>query len=335
MSTYNRGARISPEVAEREMQEARECRMINGRNIPFSGDVEISYVYDAVKTAKNNGRIGDKIQLLIDPLYIHIPEWQRDIRSGIASQIAENYNPAKWDCPKVISYRGRLVVIDGEHRIYGAFKGKRKEVVVELLDIPMKDAVEIFINQSNDKVRMSQSDYIKAAVSIKMERYMVFRNICKKHSVRIKGDYIKFVKNPVGMWTNLHEGLDLAEKNPDMLENILSLIGRLEWNGNTKREGGAYSSKVTRALKKLYAYNKGREREMEAALCENCKGAAYFDENLRGKWDREVFDFLSNIIAGAIGAPAAEASPQGNVIDYEKAAGELDGPWKVKVAKAR
>lgn len=42
--------------------------------------------------------------------------------------------------------------------------------------------------------------------------------------------------------------------------------------------GKAYTAKIIRALKALYAYTDGRTDETEAALLEHCKGTEYFVE---------------------------------------------------------
>ena len=57
---------------------------------------EVAIIKTIVETAKRNGRMGDKILLVIPPHYIHIPEWQRTADLLKASNIGANYNKYKW-----------------------------------------------------------------------------------------------------------------------------------------------------------------------------------------------------------------------------------------------
>lgn len=53
--------------AEKEMQEARK---IDG----FIGKTEKVLIANMVKAARNNSRVGDKLLMVVDPKYIHIPD---------------------------------------------------------------------------------------------------------------------------------------------------------------------------------------------------------------------------------------------------------------------
>lgn len=95
---------------------------------------------------------------------------------------------------------------------------------------------------------------------------------------------------------------------PDLLDRILQLIVKLQWNGGkTYREGKAFSAKVLRVFRKLYAYYSGRETDMERVLLNNCKGSKYFNDNLSEKWQDSLFDFLSGVIERSIDIPVIES----------------------------
>ena len=64
---------LTAKEAEREMQEVRN-------NQGFTGKMETDYVSRMIKDAKRNSMVGDKLQLVVDPIYIHIPEWQRRLK---------------------------------------------------------------------------------------------------------------------------------------------------------------------------------------------------------------------------------------------------------------
>lgn len=67
---------LTAKEAEQVMQETRNQDGFTGKN-------EKILVNTMVKNAKANNRIGDKLLMVIDPKYIHIPEWQRNIRLWI------------------------------------------------------------------------------------------------------------------------------------------------------------------------------------------------------------------------------------------------------------
>ena len=73
------------------------------------------------------------------------------------------------------------------------------------------------------------------------------------------------------------------------------------------RNSKAFSAKVLRVFKKLYAYYSGRETDMERVLLNNCKGSKYFNDNLSEKWQDSLFDFLSDVIEKNIYIPVIEA----------------------------
>lgn len=75
---------LTAKEAEQVMQETRNQDGFTGKN-------EKILVNTMVKNAKANNRIGDKLLMVIDPKYIHIPEWQRNIRLEKAYAIGNNY----------------------------------------------------------------------------------------------------------------------------------------------------------------------------------------------------------------------------------------------------
>ena len=78
---------------------------------------------------------------------------------------------------------------------------------------------------------------------------------------------------------------------------MLSLLGDLEWNGYADTYNGkAYTAKIIRALKSMYAYYEGRTEEMEEILVRKCKGTEFFVDNIMTKTQAKIFDFLSQIV---------------------------------------
>ena len=279
---------LSAKEAEMEMQAVRNKE-------GFVGEMEINYVTRMIKDAKRNSMLGDKLQIVVDPMYIHIPEWQRRLKLARAFAIGNDYNRYKWDVPKVLFYEGKLYVVDGQHRIYGAFKGGKDAVVVEIMECSLEEAIDLFINQSKDRSNMQPMDIYHAAIAGNKADYIQLREICYRHNVAIKGD--ETTDNIVGTFTSISDGIKLVRTNPELLESMLALLGRLEWNGYADNYNGkAYTAKVIRALKTLYAYSDGREVEMENTLLNRCMGTEFFVENVMDKTQAQIFDYLSSVV---------------------------------------
>ena len=214
---------LKAKEAEKEMQEARENKEFTGKN-------EKLLIENLVKSAKNNSRIGDKLLMVIDPMEIHIPEWQRRIKLERAYSIGNNYNSYKWDEPKVLLYKGILLCIDGQHRIYGAFKAKKDAVVVEVMECSLEEAIDLFLSQSSDRAKMQPMDIYHAALAAKKPEYVALHDICKKHNVAIKGD--DETENVVGTFSSISDGINwIKGGKAELLDSMLGLLGKLEWNG--------------------------------------------------------------------------------------------------------
>ena len=287
---------LKPKDAEKEMQEAREEKK-------FVGENEKLLIENLVKTAKNNSRIGDKLLMVIDPMEIHIPEWQRRIKLERAYSIGNNYNSYKWDEPKVLLYKGILLCIDGQHRIYGAFKAKKDAVVVEVMECSLEEAIDLFLSQSSDRAKMQPMDIYHAALAAKKPEYVALHDICKKHNVAIKGD--DETENVVGTFSSISDGINwIKGGKAELLDSMLGLLGKLEWNGYADTYNGkAYTAKIIRALKSLYAYCEGRTDEMEEAMINRCKGTEFFVDNIMTKTQAQIFDYLSEIVRYEMESP--------------------------------
>lgn len=290
---------LKAKEAEMEMQEARNAEGFTGKN-------EKLLIANMVKAAKNNSRIGDKLLMVVDPKQIHIPDWQRRIKLARAYEIGNNYNSYKWDEPKVLLFNGILLCIDGQHRIFGAFKANKEDVVVEVMECTLEEAIDLFLSQSTDRAKMQPMDIYKAALAAKKPEYVKLHDICAKHNVAVKGDDI--TDNTVGTLTSISDGVGFTKGNPELLDRMLDLLGKLGWNGYADSYNGkAYTAKIIRALKRLYAYCEGRTTEMEETLIKNCKGTEFFVNNIMDKTQAQIFDYLSEIVRYEMESPFTES----------------------------
>ena len=279
---------LFPEEAEAEVNEIRKSEGIDSKT-------EKLIIKDLVKNAKVNSRIGDKVLICIDPKYIHYPEWQREIRLPKALSIGNNYDSKRWGLPAYWYHDGLLWAIEGQHRTYGSVKAKKEAIVGEVIECDLKDAIDLFVNQTKDRTQVQPKDTYKASIVGGDEDYLMLRDICHKYNIAVKGDRNK--ENTVGILTSITDGIELVRMNPDLLDHILSTITKLEWNGYADSYNGkAYTAKIIRALKALYAYCEGRTDEMEQALITRCKGTEFFVENVMDKTQAQIFDYLSDIV---------------------------------------
>ena len=294
---------LKAEEVEKELQEAREAQ-------GFIGKMEQDYISRLIKDAKRNSVIGDKLQVVIDPMYVHMPKWQRRVKIAKAITIGADYNKYKWDAPKILYMPDLkiLICIDGQHRIYGAFKAHIDGVVVEIMECTLAEAIDLFINQSKDRDKMQPMDIYNAAIVGGKPEYITFRDICHKHNVAVRGE--DELKNVVGVFSSISDGIKWCNGNAQLVDSILDLLGKLEWNGYADTYNGkAYTSKVIRAIKALYAYCEGRTTEMEQALIARCKGTEFFVENIMDKTQAQIFDYLSDIVRYEMENPFKNTQP--------------------------
>lgn len=297
----SRNGKLEPMEVETMMNEAR---MLN--NIIEVGERMI--VSDKMEEARSKHDGREKAIISINPLLIHVPDWQRDLTVNTAKKIGSEFSPYKWDLPKIMHKNNKFYVVDGMHRVIGAYFGNMKLIQVEvLIGITEAEAVDLFLSQQDDRKNMTPVDTYSAALVAKKEEYIRLKAICDRNHVAVKGDRNP-VENPIGVLTPISDGVKMSKFCPDLLDRILKLIVKLQWNGGkTYREGKAFSAKVLRVFRKLYAYYSGRETDMERVLLNNCKGSKYFNDNLLEKWQDSLFDFLSGVIERNIDIPVIES----------------------------
>ena len=273
---------------EKEIQEARSAE-------EFTGKTEKLIIKQMVDNARINSRFGDKILVAINPLHVHIPKWQRECDVVAANEIGVNYNKYKWEIPKLLYHKGILICVDGMHRIYGAFRGKIDSVICEIIECSMEEAIRLFLDQGVDRRKMSPVDYYRAAIESGDENYIQLKKICNTYNVAVKGDPIE---NQVGIFTPITDGIRSIQRNGyDLLDKIISLITKLQWNGYADTYNGkAYTAKFIRVMHTMYAYYAGREDEMEKILLEKCKGTDFFVQNLMKKAQGQAFDALAQVV---------------------------------------
>lgn len=275
--------RLTALEVERILQESRDQRS-------FTGEVEKGVIKGIFETTKINGKIGDKYVAVVAPYQIHIPAWQRKLEIARAKEIGTSYDKNKWELPKVYYHRSscRFFCADGMHRVFGAFLADKDKIVVEVMDVSEKQAINLFLNQTDNRRRMTPDDILGAAIAVGKPEYIKFKQICHKYNIQIKGD--STLANPIGTFTALSDGIRMAKNSPDVLDRVLELITNLGWYGNQCR--GAYNAKMIRGMTKLFATHMGQEHVVNEALMKKCKGSEWYIDHLMDMPQYKIMDIL-------------------------------------------
>lgn len=119
----------------------------------------------------------------------------------------------------------------------------------------------------------------------------MLRDICKANNVAVLGDD---GSNTVGVLTSISDGISLVRSNPELLDSILRIIGKLGWNGYAESYSGkAYTARVLRVFRKMYAYfaeGIGVSLFVQGCPfhCRNCFNPETWDFNGGEKWTEET-----------------------------------------------
>jgi hypothetical protein len=185
------------------------------------------------------------------------------------------------------------------------------------MECSLEEAIDLFLSQSSDRAKMQPMDIYHAALAGGKPEYIRLRDVCHSNNVAVKGD--DETENTVGTLTSISDGIDVAKKNPELLNMILKLLGKLQWNGYADTYNGkAYTAKIISAIRKLYAYCQGREEQMEEALLKNCTGTEFFVENIMDKTQAQIFDYLAEIVRYEAESPFRINKQKGKTVARKK-----------------
>ena len=240
---------------------------------------------------KNSFSIASKRYILINPTFIHIPDWQRDTDMAKVQEIAQNFNEDKFDPVKVYIKNGKLYVADGAHRIVAFVINGEIKMLVEVLNCSEYEAVLTFLGQQSARKAMTVADTYRAGVKANIREYIDFKNLFESYNIQIVTDDDK-LENPIGKVAPSRTLLRMVRNNTDILELTIKTIKALNWTGSEKN---AFTLRTFHIFKKLFAnYEKNTVIE---GLLENCKGASYFENKIAPvKSNAEMYDILTKAI---------------------------------------
>lgn len=240
---------------------------------------------------KNSFSIASKRYILINPTFIHIPDWQRDTDMAKVQEIAQYFNEDKFDPVKVYVRNGKLFVADGAHRVVAFVINGEIKMLVEVLNCSEYEAILTFLGQQSARKSMSVADTYRAGVKANIREYIEFKNLFESYNIQIVTDDNK-LENPIGKVAPSRELLRMAKNNTELLELIIKTIKAIDWTGSEK---SAFTLRLFQIFKKLFAnYEKNTVIE---GLLENCKGASYFENKIAPvKSNAEMYDILAKAI---------------------------------------
>lgn len=254
-------------------------------------ETEISEVRGALKYPMT---IGNKKYITINPLFVHIPEWQRSTDMAKAKEIEENFNESKFDPIKVFLIDGKLYVADGAHRL-AAFimrKEEKLKILVEIIDCKtMCEAVLVFLGQQAGRKPMSVSDMYRAGIEANEEDYINFKMIFDAYNIQISAD-LNRKENPIGKVTPTMNLLRMAKRRPESLKHAIVMIKELKWCGSVEKN--AFTQRNINVLLKMESIH---GTETLNLLKKHCSGAAFYESKVFPvKSNAQLFDILESEI---------------------------------------
>lgn len=182
---------------------------------------------------KNSFSIASKRYILINPTFIHIPNWQRDTDMAKVQEIAQNFNEDKFDPVKVYIKNGKLYVADGAHRIVAFVINGEIKMLVEVLNCSEYEAVLTFLGQQSARKAMTVADTYRAGVKANIREYIDFKNLFESYNIQIVTDDDK-LENPIGKVAPSRTLLRMVRNNTDILELTIKTIKALNWDRKRK-----------------------------------------------------------------------------------------------------
>lgn len=250
---------------------------------------------------KNAMGFGNKKYCLLNPEYIHCPDWQRTTDMTRVMEIAENYDENKFDPIKIYIKNGKAYCADGMHRVIAAIirninlpDDEKIMILVEVLDCSERDARETFLYQEAGRKHMSIDDMYRAAIDNEDPIYLEFRDtFTKDFGIQISADKEK-IENPVGEEISVTRGLlRMSHRKNETLREILDALIKLNWTGSVKR---VFLQRNFSAMMKLFAVY-GKDTVYTALENQGCNKAEYYEKHVYNKTTvAEVFDELSSVV---------------------------------------
>lgn len=242
--------------------------------------------------------IGNKKYVVINPLYIHVPDWQRTTDMAKVMEIKVNFDESKFDPIKVFIVKGKMYVADGAHRLTAYVltnkeldKKDKKKILVEIIDCTMYEALRVFLEQQSGRKQMSISDMFRAGIKANLPDYIGFKKIFDDHNIQITADLEK-KENPIGKIVPSKRVLKMAKLKPESLKHAISMIEELNWCGSTEKN--AFTQRNINVLLKMESIH---GTETLNLLRKHCSGAAFYESKVFPvKSNAQLFDVLESEI---------------------------------------
>lgn len=250
---------------------------------------------------KNAMGMGNKKYCLLNPTYIHCPDWQRNTDMTRSMEIAEHYDENKFDPVKIYIKGNKAYCADGMHRVIAAIirnlnlsDSDKILILVEILDCTEHDARETFLYQEAGRKHMSVDDTYRAAIDNEDPIYLEFRKtFLEDFNIQIAADKKK-LKNPLGEEISATVGLlRMTHRKNDVLRDTLDMLKKLNWTGSIKR---VFLQRNFSAFANLFAIY-GKDTVYTALVNQGCNKAKYYEDHVYNKTTvAEVSDELASMV---------------------------------------
>lgn len=285
---------FNPIKTEAMMEELRVAR-------EFSEVQEVERIVDELNHTSNDVK---KLVTKINPLAIHIPNWQRNCNMDAVNEIAENYDDLKFEAIKVIIVNemgtNKIYVAEGQHRSVGTAKRGMKLIPVEVLKCTEREARDLFLQQGIIRKNPSLGDTWRASIANEDPRFTKVKAICDNYNFAIKYDD-NHPTNPIGILSSVGDytgGLKATEPRISLgvLKSTLKLLTELGWCASNSSKKATTTS-MLRAIAMLYAHTpKNKIKRMENRLVEELGSVEAFETQVITKNWRFYFDVLADAI---------------------------------------
>lgn len=167
-------------------------------------------------------------------------DFQRPISKRQVRLIADNFDIAYWDYPKVAEVDGQYIVWDGQHRVAAIRDkfGDEQQIEVFIDQCSYQEAARRFAKQNDGKVNITSIDKMRARIESGDTFAIALNDMLNEHGLKFGGGNIPGNVACVGDMAKFYD--QLGDARFDTMLNILS-----EGFAGDKR---ALSSKVVKGV---------------------------------------------------------------------------------------
>lgn len=211
-------------------------------------------------------------------------------------EIKTNFTESKFDPIKGFLYGDKLWAADGAHRnaaiaLLNSESGEedQREILVEIIDCTMHEAIMTFLGQQSGRKGMSTNDMYRAGVEANVEEYLNFKEIFDENNIQITAETER-KENPIGRIRPSRELLRMSKSKQAALRRAISMIIKLNWCGSTEKN--TFNTRNIKVLLRMEGIHGDATLDL---LKKHCNGATYYESKVFPiKSNAQLFDILES-----------------------------------------